>query len=204
MLPDIPTKARILAAARQEFLREGFSGARMQHIANGAGINKALLHYYYQSKENLFALVLGDALAAFIPKVQAIFSGAEGVMEKIEMYLDAHLELLNEQPDLPLFVISESHRDPEAFFTRFYGKSEKESPFRFFLQQINNEMEQGRIRKMDPVHLWLNIMSMTVFPFAARPMMRRLTGTSEFQYKELLSERKKHILGFINQALIIS
>ena len=196
-----PSRERILAAARQEFLRVGFNGARMQHIANEAGINKALLHYYYQSKENLFELVMGDALSAFIQKVQSVFAGQGSVLEKIEWYLEAHLQLLLEQPDLPLFVISESHRDPDGFFNRFFDSNKGLSPFGSFMNQIKQEMREGKIRTMDPIHLWMHVMSMTVFPFAAKPMLQRLTGVDAPEYRTILMERKNHILGFITLAL---
>lgn len=196
------TPERILEAARTVFLREGYSGARMQQIADEAGINKAMLHYYYRSKDDLFHRVLGEALAAFIPRVQAIFSGEGTVMEKLERYLEEHLSLLLKNPGLPLFVISESHRDPKAFVDRFFGNTPGESPFRPILEQMRSEMQSGILRQHEPTHVWMHVLSMTVFPFAARPMLKRITGTDDPKFQMMLEQRKSHILQFVRMALM--
>ncbi len=201
--PDIKSRDKILAAARSEFIRGGFNGARMQSIADAAGINKALLHYYYKNKESLFELVFNDAFAEFIPKLHSIFSGEGSVLEKTEKYVEAHLSLLMEKPDLPLFVLTEIHRDPERFFENFMNKLPGEPPFARFLQQIANEMREGKIRTMNPRELWMNVMSMTVFPFASRPMLQRLTLMADREFQELMSQRKQSIMLFIKLAIEI-
>ncbi|MBK7886678.1 MAG: TetR/AcrR family transcriptional regulator [Bacteroidetes bacterium] len=201
--PDIKSRDKILAAARSEFIRGGFNGARMQSIADAAGMNKALLHYYYKNKESLFELVFNDAFAEFIPKLHSIFSGEGSVLEKTEQYVEAHLSLLMEKPDLPLFVLTEIHRDPERFFEKFMNKLPGEPPFARFLQQIANEMREGKIRTMNPRELWMNVMSMTVFPFASRPMLQRLTLMADREFQELMSQRKQSIMLFIKLAIEI-
>jgi len=196
------TEERILSAASKVFRLRGFDGARMQEIADEAGINKAMLHYYYRSKDDLFHRVFGEALAAFIPRVQAIFSGQGSVMEKLERYLEEHSSLLLKNPGLPLFVISESHRDPLIFVDRFFGNTTGDSPFRPILEQMRSEMEAGILRPHDPVHVWMHVLSMTVFPFAARPMLKRITATDDPQFQIILDQRKSHILHFVRMALL--
>lgn len=200
---DHKTQAVILEAARKVFIRDGFDGARMQDIANVAGINKALLHYYYKNKESLFNLVFEDAFAAFVPQIHAIFSGNGDAVEKLCKYAEAHVELLLQKPDLPTFVIHEIHRDPDRFFNNLIGKMPGPPPFASFMGQLMQEMSEGKIRQMDPRFVWMNVMAMTVFPFVAAPLMSRMLLTDSETYHTLLKERVWSIQLFIKSSLQI-
>lgn len=200
---DLSSKEKILNAARRVFIRNGSSGARMQEIADEAGINKALLHYYFKNKEGLFELVFNDAFSEFIPKIHNIFSGDGCVMEKIERYVETHLELLIKKPDLPMFVLNEMQREPERFFSGILSKMPGAPPFEFFLRQIEEEMKDGKIRTMNPRDLWMNVMSMTVFPFIGEPMLKKFLVINTEEYRTLLTKRKESILFFIQQALLL-
>jgi TetR/AcrR family transcriptional regulator len=112
--------------------------------------------------------------------------------------------LLNRKPDLPLFVITEVSRDPDSFFVSFmHNMPSDKNPFIAFLQQMSDEMEAGKIRKMDPRALWFNILALVVFPFLARPMLQRQTATSEEQFDSLLADRAQHLKQFIRSAIEI-
>lgn len=200
---DISSKEKILLAARRIFIRSGSAGARMQEIADEAGINKALLHYYYKNKEQLFELVFNDAFSEFIPKIHSIFSGAGSVMEKIERYVETHLALLINKPDLPMFVLNEMHQNPERFFANFLSKMPGEPPFAHFLKQMEKEMDEGKIRRMNPRDLWINVMSMTVFPFVSEPMLKKFMMMNTEEYRQLLLQRKAPIVSFIQQAILL-
>ncbi len=200
---DLSSKEKILNAARRVFIRNGSSGARMQEIADEAGINKALLHYYFRNKEGLFDLVFNDAFSEFIPKIYSIFSGDGSVMEKIERYVETHLDLLIKKPDLPMFVLNEMQRDPERFFSGILNKMPGAPPFEFFLKQIEEEMKDGKIRTMNPRDLWMNVMSMTVFPFIGEPMLKKFLIINSEEYRILLTKRKESIMIFIKQAVLL-
>jgi AcrR family transcriptional regulator len=200
---DQKTQELILEAARKVFIRDGFDGARMQEIANVAGINKALLHYYYKNKESLFNLVFEDAFAAFVPQIHAIFSGNGDAVEKLCKYVEAHVELLLQKPDLPTFVIHEIHRDPDRFFNNLIGKMPGPPPFASFMGQLMQEMNEGKIRQMDPRFVWMNVMAMTVFPFVAAPLMSRMLLTDPETYHTLLRDRVTSVQLFIKSSLLI-
>ncbi len=200
---DQKTQEYILEAARKVFIRDGFDGARMQDIANEAGINKALLHYYYKNKESLFNLVFEDAFAAFVPQVHAIFSGNGDAVDKLCRYVETHVELLLQKPDLPAFVMHEIHRDPDRFFNNLLSKMPGPPPFASFMGQLMQEMSEGKIRRMDPRFVWMNVMGMTVFPFAAAPLMSRMLLTDTETYNTLLKERVSSIQQFIKSSLLI-
>ena len=198
-----PTEEGILEAARQTFARVGFHGARMQEIADSAGINKAMLHYYFRSKEALFERVFHEAFADFLPKLHLMYAGSQSVMEKLDWYVGEHLQLLLKNPQLPIFILTEVHQDPERFFKIFLGNMPSPPPFMHFIQQMENEMEAGIIRRMDPRDLWFSVMGMVVFPFVARPMLQRVTATEEQHYQHLLENRKESIMRILRDTLTI-
>ncbi|MFM8917850.1 MAG: TetR/AcrR family transcriptional regulator [Bacteroidota bacterium] len=183
----------ILDAARRAFARAGFHGARMQEIADQAGINKAMLHYYFRSKEALFERVFNEAYSEFLPKTHAILTGPGSALDKIEQYVHEHLQLLLRRPDIPMFVLTEVHQDPDRFFKIFLSKMPSPPPFLGFIKQLETEMEAGTLRKSDPRDLWYSVMALVVFPFIARPMLEKLTVATPEQYDAILQNRKHTI-----------
>src|SRR5690349_22190096 len=101
---DKSTQDRILDAARKVFVRKGMAGARMQDIADEAGINKALLHYYFRSKEKLFEQIFKELSFQFLPRVNAIFESDGSLFEKIEMFCSEYISKMIENPFIPLFI----------------------------------------------------------------------------------------------------
>src|ERR1700751_5008479 len=109
------TQERILAAAKNIFLTKGMAGARMQDIADEAGINKAMLHYYFRSKEKLFEGIFSELSQQFFPKLVLIFESEESIFRKIEMFVSEYIDQMSRTPYLPIFVLNEINRQPEAF-----------------------------------------------------------------------------------------
>lgn len=107
------TETRILEAAKKVFIRKGLDGSRMQEIANEAGINKALLHYYFRSKQKLFEAVFSYAFIKFLPKVTEVLNADMPFLKKIEIFIDNYIDLLIENPFLPIFILNELYRQPE-------------------------------------------------------------------------------------------
>ena len=117
--------------------------------------------------------------------------------------MEAHVELLMQKPDLPIFVVREIHRDPDRFFQNLLSKMPGPPPFAMFMGQLMSEMEEGKIRKMDPRFVWMNVMGMTVFPFVAAPLMSRMLLTDQNTYHTLLKERVSSIQQFIQSSLLL-
>ncbi len=116
------TEEKILAAAKKVFIAKGMAGARMQDIADEAGINKALLHYYFRSKEKLFEMIFMEAAQKLFPKINFIFESDVSLFEKIENFCEEYITIMSENPYLPLFVLNEISRDPEIFMKKIWGK----------------------------------------------------------------------------------
>src|SRR3954462_1734201 len=98
MQKDLSTEERILSAAQKVFLAKGMDGARMQDIADEAGINKALLHYYFRSKDKLFEQIFLNVATAFLPKIFFILKGENTLFEKIEKFCDEYITQIIKTP----------------------------------------------------------------------------------------------------------
>ena len=187
---------KILAAARKIFTTKGMAGARMQDIANEAGINKALLHYYYRDKEKLFETIFLEEAQKFFPKINAIFQLDDPLFRKIEKFVDEYIDEMLENPYLPWFVLNEINRDPDQFMYKIWGENNLPKPGKF-LDQIEKEIKNGTIKRINPVHLLMNLLSMTIFPFVARPMIIRNLHMTDSRFRVTMEERKKEIPKFI-------
>jgi AcrR family transcriptional regulator len=193
---DESTEARILAAAKKIFVQKGMAGARMQDIADEAGINKALLHYYFRNKEKLFEVIFLEAAAKLFPKINSIFSSDLPLFEKIEKFCEEYITIIMDNPYLPLFVLNEINRDPAYFMTKMWPGKSRPDPSKF-LAQLEREVKKGTIRRISPLHLLMNLISMSIFPFVARPMMQMTLGLDELQFRAAMEQRKKEIPIFI-------
>lgn len=193
---QIGTEATILAAARKVFTRKGMAGARMQDIADEAGINKALLHYYFKDKEKLFDTIFMAEAALFFPRLNIIFDADLPLFEKIEKFVDEYIDVMLQHPYMPWFILNELNQDADNFLKKVWAKTAMPKPIKL-LQQIDAEVKKGTIRKVDPNQLMLNLLSMTIFPFVGKPMFQLTLRLSEKQFTALINERRKSVPQFI-------
>ena len=193
---DKSTEERILAAAKNIFVLKGMAGARMQDIADEAGINKALLHYYFKNKEQLFEVIFLEAAQKLFPKINQVFNADQPLFEKIESFCEEYIEVVIQNPYLPLFVLNEINQDPEHFLDKVWAGRTKPDPTKF-LEQIEREVKKGTIKRISPLHLLMNLISMAIFPFVAKPMLQKNLGLDELQFRLIMQQRKKEIPKFI-------
>lgn len=172
----------------------------MQDIADEAGINKALLHYYFRNKEKLFEVIFMEAAEKLFPRINAIFEADQPLFEKIENFCDEYISIVMDNPYLPLFVLNEINQDPDYFLKKVWTGKSKPNPLKL-LEQIEKEVRKGTIKRINPMHLLMNLISMTIFPFVAKPMFQKNLGMSEVQFKMAMEERKKEIPRFIIDSL---
>ena len=193
------TENKILEAAKNVFLRKGMAGARMQEIADEARINKSLLHYYYRSKEKLFLAVFQFAIRKFIPQIKQILLSEDTMENKIRMFVDNYIEVLLQHPFVPMFIIQEIQRDPDRLFNIFLDAGVEPN---LIVEQIEKEMKSGDIREVDPKELLINMLSLCIFPFAAKPVMQRIFFQNNSKtYKQFLKQRKETVADFIINSL---
>jgi TetR/AcrR family transcriptional regulator len=195
------TEEKILAAAQTVFIKKGMDGSRMQEIADEAGINKALLHYYFRSKQKLFEAIFSMVFNQIFPDIRNLLFSEEPFENKIAVFIEKYIDLLLKHPFLPSFILKEINRDPE--FLASVIKKQGINPADL-VAMIEQEMEKGQIRKMDPRELMVNILSLSIFPFAARPLMQIVFFNNDQKaYKKFLIQRKDTVKEFLLNSILL-
>jgi Transcriptional regulator len=177
---DTSTEEKIIAAARKVFLEKGYAATRTRDIAEEAGINLALLNYYFRSKGKLFQLVMVEKLQLLFSVVLPIINNDELTLEqKLETLAENYINLLINNPDLPLFVISEIRANPEEFRDKLQVQ---------YIMQNSSLANQIREKRPDvePVHFIVSLLGMTIFPFVAKPIL----FSDTIKFNALMEERK--------------
>ena len=204
---DKDTEQRILEAARTVFLRDGTAGARMQEIAREAGVNQALLHYYFRSKERLSAAVFQQVASRIFPALVQTLGADSSLDEKIDALIGVYLDNLSENPFVPGYLISELHHHPQRV-QQLLSIAIGAEPQTVLLpllkkleKQIDEQVRAGAMRRIQPQHLVINIVSLCIFPFAARPMLSIAFGLDDTGFARFISQRRKELPDFVRNAL---
>ncbi len=196
---DLNTEQTILKAAKNVFVIKGMEGARMQEIADEAGINKALLHYYFRSKDKLFEAVFKEALFKLMPNLMDLMKKDLALFEKIKLFVENYINTINENPHIPAFIIHELNRNPERVAELI--KSTGINPS-FFVNQVYEEIEKGTIEPVNPFHLIVNMLAMCIFPFVARPILQNIIFNEDPKvYAAFIEQRKKEVSEFVINAI---
>lgn len=194
------TEERILEAARKVYTLKGLDGARMQEIADEAGVNKALLHYYFRSKEQLFAIIFSEAIRTFIPDIVPMLRSSASFEEKVRHFVESYIELYRNNPFLPAFILREINRDPKAMKRFAESANVDMDAIRSVLVAFTEGL--GLSRK-EALHLLVNIISLCIFPFAAKPMIKHLMFSDDDDLMEhFLFERKETVVRFVLNSLV--
>lgn len=194
-----PTEKRILEAAKAVFIENGLDGTSMQQIADKASINKSLLHYYFRNKEKLFNAVFSYAFKQFVPQIQEILDSGASIFVKIEKIVAEYTGMLMKNKFIPAFVLHEINRNPDRLFGIMQDSGIDPN---IIVDQFVAEIAKGNIRPIDPKHLIVNILSLCIFPIAARPLIQRILYNNDpAAYQQFLEERKKIVTEFIIHAI---
>lgn len=198
---SLETRENILAAARQIFAAKGYAGARMQEIADSAGINKALLHYYYSNKETLFEQIFEEAFKKILRPLGSFLADDSELFQKIRNICRLYHEVLIEYPFIPNFVINEINSDPTRILKLLDVEGVLEGKEKTALQ-ISEAVKSGVIRPIDPRELILNIISLSIFPFASRPVIKEILYKND-DINEVLKARADRVSDFVIQSIKI-
>ncbi|WP_372794916.1 TetR/AcrR family transcriptional regulator [Lutibacter sp.] len=198
---DTTTETDILNAAKRIFQHKGMAGARMQEIADEAGINKALLHYYFRSKQLLFEAVFKMAFSMLAPQLNEVMNADSSLFEKIRKFSNNYISFVLKHPYLPNFIIQELNRNPE-----FVEKLIAEDHFpniEKFKKQVNDKVTEGTIKPIKPEQLFINIMALNIFPFIGAPLLKGFINIENQTYNQLMEDRKTEVAEFIINAIKI-
>nr|WP_068890832.1 TetR/AcrR family transcriptional regulator [Pedobacter panaciterrae] len=193
---DGSTEEKIKTAANIVFTKKGFSGTRTRDIAEEAGINLALLNYYFRSKEKLFDIVMMENIQQFLMGIKGVLNNQElSLTEKISLVAENYINLLREQPDMPLFILSEIKANPEKLATNMNVREILLKSH--FYEQLRRALND----KVNPLHFIVNIISLTVFPFVASPLLKVVGELKQEDFDKMVEERKKMIPVWIEAML---
>lgn len=199
MAEEKETETKIFEAAERVFHRRGFHGARMQEIADEAGINKALLHYYYRSKEKLFEVIFRAAARQMFPRIARTFNADLPIEEKVRLLIATYLDFLSANPHLPGFVLHEMSRHPEHLkrMISSLGAIELDK----LGTQIDARVAAGTMRPIAPEQFVVNLVALCAFPFVARPMIHAVLGLDDDRFAAFIEARKRELPTFFLNAL---
>ena len=201
--PEAHTKQRILDAADEIFVRRGIDGARMQEIADHAGVNKALLHYYFRSKTNLARGVWLRIASSFVPGILEMMASDLSLGDKIDRFVDAYHTTLTRHPYLLAYVISEAARHPDLV-DDFYSPERRQAARRMvdkLQEQIDERVEAKKLAPVSADQFLITLASSCLFPFAARPMVADVVGVGPTGMMAFMKRRRTELPAFLKRAL---
>jgi AcrR family transcriptional regulator len=193
------TEQKIKEAARKLFTQKGFAATRTRDIAEEAGLNLALLNYYFRSKQKLFDIIMMENFRQFLGGMSASFQDEQMTLEeKVSTVVNAYIDFLTDFPDLPLFILNELKGNPSKLATQV---NEEVAPARgHFFKELQKAKNEGKIA-LDPFHFVANLVGLTVFPFVARPLLQRVTNVSDEQFRAYMEDRRRLVPAWVGMMM---
>jgi AcrR family transcriptional regulator len=189
---DQGTEEKIKAAARAVFHKKGYAATRTRDIAKEAGMNLALLNYYFKTKKHLYELIVVETLSGFFKHMGQVFNDEETTLEsKIEIMASKYIDLISAEPDIPFFILSEMRNNAGVLLEKLpVAKFILQSAF---IRQYKASVNKGLITEPNPLHFLMNLLGLIVFPFLNSVMIKKIGNLSNDQFDKLMQERKKRI-----------
>lgn len=197
---DRQTEEKIFESATEVFTEKGMDGARMQDIADHAGINKSLLHYYYRTKDHLFNAVFEMIARKVFAKFAPVFDSTLSLEEKIRFFFREHITFLQQNPRLPVFLLNEINRNP-ARIRKVIDNIDIESLWSMISTQHSEELKKYNITRESIPQIMTTIASISVFPFAARGILENIFNKMGVDFDDYIEERKEFAADFVIRAL---
>ena len=181
------TEHKIIVAAREVFIEKGLEGARMQEIADKAGINKSLLHYYFRSKDKMFDAVFQDIIGKVIPEFSKMIKSEQPMTELMTSFISFYNDFFMANPFLPQFFFHEIWQHPDKLAA--FIQSQKIEP-KMLAKSLEEKLPPVAGTVYLPQHMIANVLGMTLFPHIARPLFQRLFfDNNDEKYNQFLLER---------------
>lgn len=188
------TEDLIKETARRVFFQKGHIQATTQEIAAEAGVNRALINYYFRSRDLLFEKVLDETMSTMHGKIEDIFSSDDTLFEKVSRFVDVFIDQSIDYPYLENFLITEMVKNP-AKIKRFHPDDEKKQGIKKKIErQLEQEIAAGLIMPIKIEHFIVNLMSLCNYPLVAKPMVQGFFELDEEAYKAFLLERKRVVI----------
>jgi AcrR family transcriptional regulator len=194
------TEEKIFESATEIFLEKGMDGTRMKDIANHAGLNKALLHYYYRTKDKLFNAVFEKIAVKMFRKFLPVMDENLSLEEKIRFFIREHITFLQKNPRLPSFILNEINRDPSRM-RELIRKTDIGKMWETLEKQHEDELGQYKITKETIPQMITSIVALSVFPFAARDILEAIFEKTGVDFDDYIEKRKTYAADFVINAI---
>ena len=198
------TEENILVAAREVFMKKGFSAARMCDIAHEANINPALLHYYFRKKDKLFDIIFKQESNQFHANILSILKSDLPFFEKVRQVIDADIKKISVTPYIPMFILNEMHNNPSRNEQYAAAIPQQKEVFNVFIGLVEQEQNAGRIRQVCPKQFVISLFGMIMFPFLAQPMIQASLEVNQLQFNQIMEDRIQFIYDFFKKSLQIA
>src|SRR5690606_15397724 len=168
---DSTTEEKIKEAARVVFYKKGYAATRTRDIAEEAGINLALLNYYFRSKEKLFDIIMLETLFGFMQNMAMVLNDEKSTLEKkVELFASNYIDLIIKEPNVPIFMLSEIRNNAGGLLERLPIKQLVMNSA--FVKQHQEAVAKGKITEPNPLHFLMNLIGLIVFPFIGKPLLQ--------------------------------
>jgi AcrR family transcriptional regulator len=185
------TESLIKETAKRIFFAKGHINASTKEIAKEAGVNRALIHYYFRSRDLLFDMVFEEAMRGMTSKIATALGSDLDLRAKIRSFLDTFVNESAEFPYLETFMVTEMAKNPEKV-KQFHPK-DSEAIKAIIEKQLQDEIKAGTMHAIKIDHFMVNLLSMCNYPLIAKPVIQTIFGYDEKAYMQFLKERKKVI-----------
>jgi AcrR family transcriptional regulator len=197
---DKQTEEKIFESATEVFIEKGMDGTRMQDIADHAGINKSLLHYYYRTKDHLFNAVYEMIAGQMFKKFAPVLDENLSLEEKIRFFFREHIAFMQKNPRLPAFLLNEFHRNPERI-RKLIQSIDINRLWTTLEAQHKEELKRYNISKENIPQFMTTVAGMSVFPFVARPVIASIMEKMGYNFDQYIEERKEYAADFVINAM---
>ena len=198
--PDLETRSRILDAAHTVFLRKGTASSRTQEIAAEAGVNKALVHYYFGTKAALADAIFERALGTLMPRIFGILADPDrSIEEKVPAIVREQIDFHSARPYFAGYLLSELHAQPDRI-SRLMVKGGR-VPLDVLRRQLQAAAKAGTIRRISAEQFVVNLMGLLIFPFAIRPALGELLSLDPTRWRAFIEERRRLLPDFFMAGL---
>jgi len=198
------TKERILQAALKEFAEQGFSGARMEAIARKADINKAMLFYYFSSKENLYRTVLFGVFSEIFGEIGRFISQPLTPALLLEKFPEIYIHFIARHPDLVRIMVFDLIHNPENVTAAMSEITHERMAFQPhpLLEMIPEWHRQGLTSEADPLHFMMNIVALSIFSFVGKPMVEAVSGIQVKDDDDFFRKRIASVVNVLQRGML--
>ncbi|MDQ8013276.1 MAG: TetR family transcriptional regulator [Flavobacterium nitrogenifigens] len=194
---DSTTEEKIKIAAKTVFYKKGFAATRTRDIAEEAGLNLALLNYYFRSKAKLFEIIMAETFSGFIGSMKVILDDEKTSLEqKVITIAERYIDFISIEPEIPTFILTEIRNNPEELLKKLPIKEIVNDSV--FIKQFQEAVQNKEITEPNPLHFLMNLLGLVVFPFIVKPIIMGSRNLETEQFHALMQERKKKIPIWIN------